>query len=115
LFELGKNMRYEVLIASVILLLVISIPFLQVQTVAAKHHDDKESSDEQTSDEQTSDQQSSDSGPSLTERICNAVQGNDVQILISLLPLAHVITAGQSMTASAIIGIAQNYCASHGF
>jgi hypothetical protein len=41
-----KNIKYEVLIASAILLLVVSIPFLQVQMVAGKkHHSDDESSD----------------------------------------------------------------------
>lgn len=61
-----KNIEYEALIASAILLLVISVPFLQVQMVAAKkHHSDDESSDvssdDQSSGQQSSDDQSSDS------------------------------------------------------
>ena len=112
-----KNIKHEVLIASAILLLVISVPLLQVQMVAAKkHHSDDESSSDQSSDQQTTDEQTTDenSGPSLTDEICNAVQSNSASALMTLLPAAHVITAGQSIAASVLIGLAQDYCASHG-
>src|SRR5690349_1892234 len=111
-----EKYRYEVLIASAILLLVISVPLLHVQMAAAKkHHSDDESSDvssdQQTSDDQTSDQQSSDSGPSLTDKICNALNGGAGYALIPLLHEAGIATGG---TLNAAILAAQGYCAIRG-
>jgi hypothetical protein len=104
-----KNIRCEVLIALAILLLVISVPFLQVQMVAAKkHHSDDESSDV-SSDDQSNDQQSSDqdSGPSLTDKICNALHNGAGGALLTLLPLAHIASGG---TTAAAIAAAELYC-----
>jgi hypothetical protein len=108
-----KNIRCEVMVASAILFLGISVPFLQVQMVAAKkHHSDDESSDV-GSDDQSSDQQSSDqdSGPSLTDKICHALNSGAGPALIPLLHTAGIATGG---TLNAAIAAATIYCAAHG-
>jgi cytoskeletal protein RodZ len=119
-----RNIRCEVLIASAILLLVISVPFLQVQMVAAKkHHSDEESSDVSSSDQSSSDQSSSDqsssdqsssdqsSSPSLTDKICHALNSGAGVTLIPLLHAAGIATGGTLNTA---ILAAQGYCAVRG-
>jgi hypothetical protein len=85
---------------------------------AKKHHSDDESSDDQSSDQQssddqTSDQQSSDqdSGPSLTDKICNALNNGAGAALIPLLHEAGIATGG---TLNAAILAAQGYCAVRG-
>ena len=65
--KIHEKYKYEMLSASTILLLVISVPFLQIQKVAAKHHSDDESSDvgsdDQSSGQESTDDHSNDSGP----------------------------------------------------
>ncbi len=108
-----KNIKCEVLIASAILLLVISVPFLQVQMVVAKkHHSDEESSDV-SSDDQSSDQSSSDqsSSPSLTDKICRVLNSGGGVALIPLLHAAGIATGG---TLNAAVAAATALCAARG-
>jgi hypothetical protein len=99
---------------SMVLLLVALIPFLQVQMVAATTRSDESSNDESSNDESSNDESSNDqqdSGPSLTDKICHALNSGAGAALIPLLHAAGIATGGTVNTA---IIAAQGYCAIHG-
>jgi hypothetical protein len=97
-------------------LAVALIPVLQPQTVAARrHHDDESSGDESSGDESSGrsndDQSSGDqsSGPSLTDKICHALNNGAGPALIPLLHAAGIASGG---TVTAAVAAAELYCSS---
>jgi hypothetical protein len=78
-------------------LAVALIPVLQPQTVAARRHHDDESSGDQSS------------GPSLTVKICHALNNGAGPELIPLLHAAGIASGG---TVTAAVAAAELYCSS---